>query len=249
MVPDQVLDFGRLVVGRLRDVLGDGLRGAYYVGSIALGGYVPAESDIDIVAVSEHAIADQQKPSLAESVFDTTRSCPARGLEFTLYRGAVAQASPVAADFEVNVNGGPRMARDIHLESRTEPGFWYVIDRAVAHRCGVTIYGPPPAEVFADVSRPALLDAMIESMRWHREHEKATLYSVLNASRAWRFAVEDVLGSKLDGAAWARERWSNAPVIDAAVDLRRGRPARLVTADVDALLDHVESVIAGAIHA
>ena len=135
------------------------------------------------------------------------------------------------------------MARAIHLESRAEPRFWYVLDRAIAHRCGVVSCGPPPAEVFAEVSRRLLLDVMIESMRWHREHEKATLYSVLNASRAWRFAAEDALGSKLDGAAWARERWSNPWVIDAAVDLRHGRTATLDAAEVDALLDHVESTL------
>jgi hypothetical protein len=107
----------------------------------------------------------------------------------------------------------------------------------------VVICGPPRIEVFAEVSRGLLLDAMVESMRWHREHEKATLYSVLNASRAWRFAAEDALGSKLEGAAWARERWSNPGVIDAAVDLRYGRPATLDPAEVDTLLDHVENAL------
>ena len=135
------------------------------------------------------------------------------------------------------------MARAIHLESRAEPGFWYVLDRAIAHRCGMAIYGPPSAELFPEVSRRLLLDVMIESMRWHREHEKATLYSVLNASRAWRFAAEGALGSKLEGATWARERWSSPWVIDAAVDLRHGRTATLDAADVDALLDHVESTL------
>jgi hypothetical protein len=87
---------------------------------------------------------------------------------------------------------------------------------------------------------------MIESMRWRRDHEKATLYPVLNASRAWRFAAEDALGSKLEGAAWARERWSSPGVIDAAVDLRHGRTATLDAAEVDALLDHVESTLVNA---
>ena len=58
--------------------------------------------------------------------------------------------------------------------------------------------------MFADIARSTLLDAMMQSMQWHREHEKATLHSVLNGCRAWRSAVEDVLGSKLDGATWAR---------------------------------------------
>ena len=244
MVPDdEVVAYGREVLGRLRGVLGDALVGVYYVGSIALGGYVPGESDLDIVAVSQYAIPDELKPSIAAAALDTTMPCPARGLEFTLYRREVAMSSPVAADFEVNANGGPRMDRVIHLESGTEPGFWYVVDRAVAHRCGVVIGGPPPAETFADVSRAALLDAMIESMRWHREHEKATLYSVLNASRAWRFAVENELGSKLEGAAWARQHWSRPGVIGAAVDLRHGRSATLDAGEVEKLLNHVESTL------
>ena len=243
MVPDEIVAYGTEVVASLQKVLGDALAGAYYVGSIALGGYVAGESDLDIVAVSERAIRDQEKPSIAGAVLDTTTSCPARGLEFTLYRREIAESSPVAADFEVNVNGGPRMARSIHLESRAEPRFWYILDRAIADRCGVVIYGPPPAEVFVEISRRLLLDVMIESMRWHREHEKATLYSVLNASRAWRFAAEDALGSKLEGAAWARERWSSPWVIDAAVDLRHGRNATLDAAEVDRLLHHVESAL------
>lgn len=242
-MPKEVVVYGREVVAGLQGVLGEGLVGAYYVGSIALGGYVEGQSDLDIAAVSEGAIPDQMKGRLADAVFATTTACPARGLEFTLYRRDIAASAPVGADFEVNVNGGPRMARAIHLESKAEPPFWYVLDRAIAHRCGVVISGPPPGELFADVSRRTLLDAMVSSMRWHREHEKATLYSVLNASRAWRFAAEDALGSKLEGAAWARERWSSPSMIDAAVDLRHGRAATLDAIEVDRFLEHVERVL------
>ena len=49
------------------------------------------------------------------------------------------------ADFEVNANGGPRMATAIHLDPDAESGFWYVLDRAIAHRSGVTISGPHPS--------------------------------------------------------------------------------------------------------
>jgi hypothetical protein len=243
VVPHEVAAFGSEVAACLRELLGEALVGAYFVGSIALGGYVAGESDIDIVAVSEDAIPDQMKPAVVGAVAATSMSCPARGLEFTLYRRDVAGSSAVAADFELNVNGGPRMAQVTHLESRTEPWFWYVLDRAIAHRCGVAICGPSADEVFADVSRSRLLEAMIESMRWHRENEQGTLYSVLNAARAWRFATENALGSKLEGASWARQRWSSPWVIDAAVDLRHGRRRTLEAVEVGALLDHVENTL------
>jgi hypothetical protein len=160
-----------------------------------------------------------------------------------LYRRDVVTRAPAGADFELNANGGPRMDRSVHLDAATEPGFWYVLDRAIAHRDGIAISGPPAGELFADVARATLLAAMTQSMRWHRENEKAFLYSVLNACRAWRFAIDDTLGSKLDGAAWARARWARPHVIDAAVALRHGHKASLVAADVEDLLNTVETVL------
>ncbi|HUG48595.1 MAG TPA: aminoglycoside adenylyltransferase domain-containing protein [Candidatus Limnocylindria bacterium] len=241
---DDAWAFGQEVAAVLDPILADDFVGAWFVGSLALGGYVRGESDIDIVGVCRRPIRKETKHVLAEQLLEATTNCPARGLEFSLYRAEVASAPGRHADFEVNVNGGPRMARSVHLAARHEPGFWYAIDRAIAHRQGLAISGPPGAEVFADLPRDVLLDAMGESMRWHREHEKATLYSVLNAGRAWRFAIENVLGSKLDGARWARERWRTPSLMDAAVDLRHGHPAHLDAGEVDEFLEHVEQVLA-----
>lgn len=236
MPTPEIAEFGDHVRSVLVGTLRNDLVGVYFVGSVALGGYVPAESDVDIAAVSESALSERQKRSVASAIVEVSEVCPARGVEFTLYRRDVAGSVPEGADFEVNANGGPRMPTAVHLDATAEQGFWYALDRAIAHRSGVVISGPPPGTVFADVPRRLLLAAMSESMAWHRVHERETLYSVLNACRAWRFAEEDVLGSKLEGATWARERWADTKVIDAAVALRRGHEAALDRSAVDALL-------------
>jgi len=241
VVAPEVALFGQQVADALDGTLGPDVVGVYFVGSVALGGYVPGQSDIDIAAVSDAALTHPRKHSVASAVVEASAHCPARGVEFTLYRRDVACSRPEAADFEVNANGGPRMPTAVHLDSTLEPGFWYVLDRAIAHRSGLVISGPPAREIFADVPRSTLLRAMYESMAWHRAHEKATLYSVLNACRAWRFAADDVLGSKLEGAAWARVRCPDTAVIDAAVALRRGAVATLDEAAVDGLLSFVAS--------
>jgi hypothetical protein len=49
----------------------------------------------------------------------------------------------------------------------------------------------------------------------------------------------DVLGSKLEGAAWARARWPDPGLVDAAVALGRGADATLDESAVDALLSAV----------
>ncbi len=235
----EVAVFGDQVAEALARILGTDLVGVYFVGSVALGGYVPGESDIDIAAVSNTALTDPQRHSVASAVVETSAACPARGVEFTLYRREIAGSRPVGAEFEVNANGGPRMPTIVHLDASAEPGFWYVLDRAVAHRSGLAISGPPAPALFAEVPRATLLDAMSQSMAWHRVHERATHYSVLNASRAWRFAAVEVLGSKLEGAVWARARWPDTGLIDAAVALRRGEVATLDEAGVDVLLSAV----------
>lgn len=249
VVPETVTTFGRAIAEVLRAHLDADFIGIYFVGSVALGGYVQGESDIDIAAVCERRLPESERIVLAAAIADTTNECPARGLEFTLYRREIASSQSGGADFEVNANGGPRMDRLTRVSSDDQPGFWYLLDRAIAHRCGIAITGPPAAEVFSDLPRRMLLEAMRSSMRWHRAHERATLYSVLNAARAWRFASEDILGSKLDGAAWARRRWPHPVVIDAAVDLRHGRSGQLDEADVQQLLDHVEQQLAEALRA
>ena len=243
MIPEDEAAFGAQVAHLLRSSLADEFVGAYFVGSLALGGYVPGESDIDVVAVCARSLPGAERQAIATELLPATAHCPARGLEFTLYRRDIASSPPDDADFEINVNGGPRMETSVRLSPDEQPPFWYVLDRAIAHRHGVAIAGPPAVDVFADASRAQLLEAMRESMRWHRRHERATLYSVLNGSRAWRFAAEDALGSKLAGATWARSRWSNSSLIDAAVDLRHGRPAHLDEDEVDAFLDHVEHAL------
>lgn len=228
--------FGDQVAEALARTLGANLVGVYFVGSVALGGYVPGESDIDIAAVSSSALTQPQKGWVASAILSASAACPTRGVEFTLYRREVAGSTPAGADFEINANAGPRMPTAVHMDPAAEQGFWYVLDRAIAHRSGLAISGPRPSGIFADVPRSTLLEAMCESMTWHRTHEKATLYSVLNACRAWRFAEENVLGSKLKGAAWARARWTDPDLIDAAMALRRGEQATLDEPAVDALL-------------
>ena len=57
-----------------------------------------------------------------------------------------------------------------------------------------------------------------------------------------------MLGSKLDGAAWARTRWPDTNVIDAAVALRRREEAALDGSDVDALLSAVAIRLRDAAH-
>jgi hypothetical protein len=176
VLASEVAVFGDQVAEVLALSLGADLVGVYFVGSVALGGYVPGESDIDIAAVSKSALTDPQKQRVASAVVEASASCPARGLEFTVYRREIVGSRPAGADFEVNANSGPRMPTAVHFDATIEPAFWYVLDRAIAHRSGLAINGPPARRTFADVPRSTLLDAMCESMAWRTRRRPSIRY-------------------------------------------------------------------------
>src|SRR4051812_13040564 len=71
----EIAEFGDDVSSALVGSLGRDLIGVYFVGSVALGGYVAAESDVDIAAVSWTALSDRQKRSVASAIVAVSEMC------------------------------------------------------------------------------------------------------------------------------------------------------------------------------
>jgi Domain of unknown function (DUF4111) len=66
-----------------------------------------------------------------------------------------------------------------------------------------------------------LLEGAAGELRWAAG--RATFaYRVLTACRAWRFLEDGVLGSKVDGGRWARDRVADPGLVDLALAAQRG---------------------------
>jgi streptomycin 3"-adenylyltransferase len=117
---------------------------------------------------------------------------------------------------------------------------------AVCREHGRALTGPPPAEVFAEAPAHLLDAAFTDELAWAAEHAPP-VYQVLNACRAWRYAAERVLCSKVAGGEWALGRGVGDDAIQAALDDQRGRPAAAIDpASVAALRAHVTAELGGA---
>ena len=232
------------LAGRLRTVAGDELLGVYAGGSYALGAYDAGRSDIDVAAVVRSGASSALKDGIVASIRHEALPCPARGLEFVLYRLASVSEPTLGAAFELNLNTGARM----EFRADTEPGdieaFWFPIDRSILSRHGIALAGPPAAEVFAEMRREALLPAVLESLRWHAEAGGTSDDAVLNACRALRFAVDGVWTSKAAAGAWAVAR-SPEPLVERALGIREGGgnlEASEVRLFLEAIADQVEAL-------
>ena len=222
------------VAGRLRGVLGPGLVGVYLHGSAVLGGWRAPVSDVDLLGVVTGPLDPAAKRAVAERLTDPGLACPAaHGLELHLITAATAAAPTRLPPFELHLAFAPgppgrRAGYPVNVPATKvvdgagvagDPDLLLYV--AVCRRCGRALLGPPPAEVFGEPPRSWLLQGAAGELGWAAG--RATFaYRVLTACRAWRFLEDGVLGSKVDGGRWARDRVADPALVDLALAAQHG---------------------------
>lgn len=245
-IPPAESDYVDAVVHRLVGLFGDELAVVYPTGSLALDGYTPGRSDIDLIAVVATPPPVSLLRAVAAGLSHDVLPCPATGLEFVLYAREALTGVDVTAGYALDLNTGRELPPKVSLDPGDGPRFWYAIDRSMTYQANLTLHGPPPHELLAPVPFDVLLPVVIESLEGHRS--AVSVHgdnAVLNGARALRFGFERRWYAKPAAAEWARDEAPEfADLITAAIashavgrSAGHGLPADRVTA----FLDHVLS--------
>jgi streptomycin 3"-adenylyltransferase len=215
---------------RTAALLAASLAGVYLHGSAVLGGFALERSDLDLLVVVSGPLGAAAKRRLAAELSPQAMPCPAAGgLELSVVTTATTLEPTPEPPFELHLGtaghgGAPRVVDgDGHPGDPDLPMHF-----AACCQHGRALFGPPPRKLFAPVPRAWLLRAMRLDLVWAREHAPVE-YQVLNACRAWRFAEEGVLCSKLGGGHWARGRLDDPLVVDVAIARQSGAGQRTVS--------------------
>ena len=208
----------------LRAQLGDGLVGAYLHGSAVLGGWRPERSDLDVLAVCAAPVPGDGLRELAAGLSVRALPCPVeRGLEFGLVTAQSAAAPCAEPPFELDLTTSAA-AGDRPTLGHDRPGHAdYLMHFAVCRTAGRALAGPPPAELFGEIPAALLDAAFADELAWAAESAPPS-YRVLNACRAWCYAAERRIVSKVEGGEWALGRGVAAEAIRAALAEQRGGP-------------------------
>jgi Domain of unknown function (DUF4111) len=162
-----------------------------------------------------------------------------RGLELSVVTRTTTLAPLPAPPFELHLATSNQTTRVV--DGRRHPGDPdLVLHFAVCHHHGHPLTGPPPRQVFAPIPRRWVLQGLARELAWAQHHATAE-YQVLNACRAWRFAEETLLCSKLDGGQWARTRVDDPAVIELAIARQHGQPVQ--PPDVSAVTAFVQDIL------
>jgi streptomycin 3"-adenylyltransferase len=215
-VPDEVLAYARALSGALAELRSD-LVGMYLHGSAVIGGFHPARSDVDVLAVVGRAGTAAEQRILGEAIA-AVGGCPGAGLELSVITAATAAALG-DCPYEVHVNTtGPTDAIATGADRPGDPDL--VLHVAVCRQRGLAVHGPPADRVFGPVPRDRILGALAAELRWAVDHASPA-YVVLNACRALRYAEEGRLCSKIDGGEWYLRRHPGDGIVAAALRHQR----------------------------
>ena len=241
-VPPAVAEYCADVDARIRTILGAAHAGLYLHGSAAMGGWHATLSDVDLLAVSNRALAAEEKAAVAAAL--GALPAPGTGLEFSLVVRDCFEPLAAAPAFELHITTGaePKVVDGAGHAGDSD----LVMHFAVCRARGIAISGTAPAQVFPLVPRDVLLRAFETELAWGLANAPAR-YAVLNACRAWAFAEDGHILSKLEGGAWALARGFEPDAITSALAAQRGESATLSRAATERFVAHARAQLLAAL--
>jgi len=192
------------LINALKSILGENLIGVYLHGSLAMGGFVPGQSDVDVMVVAENALSDRQKESLAKSCLSLSKEIGGKGLEMSVILSRYAKNPVYPMPFEFHYsetwrsifeNGqiGPFPKGDPDLSAHL---------RVIKER-GITLFGKPINKVFGTISDEDYLKALRYDLEDILESLMSDpVYYILNLCRIMAFIKTRKVMSKKEGGEW-----------------------------------------------
>ncbi len=208
--PAEVAPLVEALLDGVREALGENLTGVYLCGSLALGGFDPETSDVDVLVVTGEPVSDAEFAALKA----LHERLPAEGNDFSLDYDVYYIDRETVRQFAE----GQRHVKVGH----GEPFSWrknrpnWVLERWTVRERGVTVAGPDPKALIDPVSAGDLRNAAGAELRarlqhwtdgsWPREelaHIGAQAFEVETVCRAL-FTVEvGEVSSKGTAVEWA----------------------------------------------
>jgi hypothetical protein len=219
----------------IRDALGENLVGAYLRGSLALGDFNPATSDLDVLAVTERPVDDREFAGLAalHAQLAALPNSYANRMEIA-YIDRVALKRFAAGRHHPTLGQGEELAWSEHRDN-------WILERWTVRERGVVLLGPEPQTLIDPIAPDELHAAVRARLRdwadWADQPDDPdwllplahNAYVVETMCRALYTLARSELVSKPRAVAWALatlpEPWralvarSQAWRIDTTIDL------------------------------
>ncbi len=195
----------------LREVLGDALLAVYLHGSAVSGGLRP-QSDIDLLAVVDSGLTEEQRTDLLTALLQVSGRHPAapggpRCIEVMVFRSSDLVEARFPARTEFTYGEWLRDGFDAGERPMPASDPEYTLVLAQARQEAIPLFGPNTPEFLPEIPlkhvRQAIRDALPSLLDGLRGDERNVL---LTLARMWRTASSGDFVTKDAAAAWAMPR-------------------------------------------
>jgi hypothetical protein len=218
-------------------------------GSLTLGDYLSGRSDVDLLAVVDEPLTDDQMAALIQAVEAHRPQAPGR-VDLRVVTRYVAASPTLVPPMEVYIEITPGSGSGLYVERRHPGERDLVVEFSMCRAHGRSLVGADPAELIGEVPAEWVLavgDAQLADWQAIDDDPKHAELTVLTTCRIWRFAEEGRYSSKPAAGAWALGRDPTLQVVRDALAQRHGDPARRIDpAQVAQLLAVVRARLAEA---
>lgn len=223
---EDVNAFLHLLLTKIQAILGERLVGLYLYGSLSLGDFDPASSDVDFLAATTEDLPGE----IAEQLHEMHEAIALT--DFTYAQRLEGSYIPRQALWRYNPQNAhhPTIGTDWPFQVDFHGDNW-VVERYIVREHGVIIYGPDPTTLIDRVTPQEVRTAVYAQVKnfwqhqpdqpdWLRERAYQA-FAVLTLCRALYTLQEGIVSSKPQAALWACEaypRWK--PIIERSLAWR-----------------------------
>jgi predicted nucleotidyltransferase len=210
--PSEVADLLQALLDGIRQEILENLVGVYLRGSLAVGGFTPETSDLDLLVVTERPLCDAELRRLA-AMHARIAQLPnpyAQRIEIAyIDRERVKQFRPGQRHPTLHRGPGERLQRWEHREN-------WILERWSVREGGVALFGPHPQELIAPVHPAQIRDAvrqrLLDWVEWAEDESHPDwglprshkAYVVETMCRALYALRKGEVGTKQEAVEWAK---------------------------------------------
>jgi streptomycin 3"-adenylyltransferase len=211
--------------------LGQIARSAILHGSLTLGDYTPARSDVDLLVIVARPLTDRELEQLARTAIVENASAPCPlDLRMVTEKTAANPTERPPMEFYVRLRPHTRPT----LESRSPEERDLVVELSICREHGLSLLGATPRELIGDVRREWVVSVGDQQLAdWQSLTDDAAYAElmVLTSCRIWRFCDERVHCGKSVAGAWALARDPSLQAVRDALTQRNVDPTVSIEPD------------------
>lgn len=207
------------IIQLFRREMPDSLVGLYLHGSMAMGCYHPAHSDIDLLVVIKNKQPRETYRRIAQQLMAEEERLGVKGIELSIVLESVTRCMvyPTPFEFHYSPSHKERYASEDNYVCGDAVDPDLAAHFGVTYQRGISLYGTPVREVFKPVDRTCFLQSIkFDVDQALEEIVNHPVYYVLNLCRALLFLENGSIASKREGGEWAMK--ALPPVYAAVVD-------------------------------